>query len=115
MPFHRPIPEDKLKAGSQKAFGSQNAAGSQNAPGARPTPGLHSLVQAEKVMQIAFILPCAMLVGWGMGWCFDHFVHTHWATVVGLVLGLIAGMFSVIQTAMAAMQSLSGRADKGKK
>jgi ATP synthase protein I len=70
---------------------------------------MHSLVQAEKLMQIAFVLPCAMVLGWGLGWCVDHFLHIHWATVVGLILGLIAGMVSVIRTAMAAMNSLKGR------
>jgi ATP synthase protein I len=93
MPFHRPIPQDKLP----------------QRPGASRTPGLHSLVQAERLMQIAFVLPCAMLFGWGLGWCVDHFFHTGWATVAGLILGLIAGMVSVIRTAMAAMNSLNGR------
>jgi len=74
--------------------------------------GMQSLVQAERVMQIAFVLPCAMLFGWGLGWCVDHFLHLRWATVVGLVLGLIAGMVSVIRTAMSAMNSLSGKGGK---
>jgi ATP synthase protein I len=97
MPFHRPISrpisEDKL-------------------PGASRAPGLHSLVQAERVMQIAFVLPCAMLFGWGLGWCVDHFLHVGWATIVGLVLGLIAGMVSVIRTAVSAMNSISDRGSK---
>jgi F0F1-type ATP synthase assembly protein I len=96
MPFHRPIAEDKQPEGS----------------GPSRTPGMHSLVQAERLMQIAFVLPCAMVFGWGLGWCVDHFFHAHWATVVGLILGLIAGMFSVIRTAMSAMNSLNGRGNK---
>ncbi len=73
---------------------------------------MRSLVQAEKVMQIAFVLPCAMLLGWGLGWCVDHFLHVGWATFVGLVLGLIAGMVSVIRTAVTAMNSISDRGSK---
>ncbi|WP_263354496.1 AtpZ/AtpI family protein [Acidicapsa acidisoli] len=96
MPFHRPIPEDKLPARS----------------GDSRAPGMRSLVQAEKVMQIAFVLPCAMLLGWGLGWCVDHFLHVGWATFVGLVLGLIAGMVSVIRTAVTAMNSISDRGSK---
>jgi ATP synthase protein I len=96
MPFHRPIPEDKLPA----------------RPGHSRAPGMHSLVQAEKVMQIAFVLPCAMLLGWGLGWCVDHYLHVGWATIVGLVLGLVAGMVSVIRTAVTAMNSISDRGSK---
>jgi F0F1-type ATP synthase assembly protein I len=73
---------------------------------------MRSLVQAEKVMQIAFVLPCAMLLGWGLGWCVDHYFHCSWATVVGLVLGLVAGMVSVIRTAVTAMNSISDRGSK---
>jgi ATP synthase protein I len=74
--------------------------------------GLDSLVQAEKVMQIAFVLPCALLVGWGMGWCVDTFLHIHWAIIAGIILGLVAGMVSVIRMATAAMNSLSNRGGK---
>jgi len=70
--------------------------------------GLQSLVKAEQLMQIAFVLPCALLVGWGMGWCVDHFFHTHWGVAVGLVLGIVAGMFSAIRMAIDAMNPPSG-------
>jgi len=64
--------------------------------------GLDSLVQAEKLMQIALVLPCAMLIGWGLGWWIDHHFGVHWATVSGLIFGLIAGMVSVIRMALGA-------------
>jgi ATP synthase protein I len=66
------------------------------------TGGLASLVQAEKLMQIAFVLPCAALIGWGLGWWIDHHFGTHWATIGGLVFGLISGMVSVIRMALSA-------------
>ena len=75
-------------------------------------PGVHSLVQAEKIMQIAFVLPCAMVLGWGAGWCFDHFLHTHWGVAAGLVLGIVAGMVSAIRMAVAAMNPPSSRGPK---
>jgi ATP synthase protein I len=93
MPFNRPIPEDKSR--------SQSPRGGSG--------GVNSLVQAERLMQIAFVLPCAMIVGWGAGWCIDHFFHTSWATFTGLIFGIIAGMVTAIRMAMAAMNSLSGR------
>src|ERR1700679_793739 len=98
MPFHRPIPEDRSQSSPQS--------------GARRSKGLDSLVKAEQLMQIAFVLPCAMVLGWGAGWCFDHFLHTHWGVAVGLVLGIVAGMVSAIRMAVAAMNPPSSRGSK---
>jgi ATP synthase protein I len=68
----------------------------------RKSSGLQSLVEAEKLMQIAFLLPCAALIGWGLGWMVDHYFHSHWATLAGLIFGLVAGMVSVIRMALSA-------------
>jgi len=83
MAFNPPIPDSDRKP-------------------AKPTPGLHSLVQAERLMQIAFVLPCAALIGWGAGWWIDSRTHTHWVQIAGLILGIIAGMVSAIRMALAA-------------
>jgi ATP synthase protein I len=96
MPFHRPIPEDRQQSGSDS----------------RRSGGLDSLVKAEQLMQIAFVLPCAMVLGWGIGWTVDHYFHMHWAIAVGLVLGIVAGMVSAIRMAMAAMDPPSKRGQK---
>jgi ATP synthase protein I len=61
-----------------------------------------SMAQAERLLQIAFVLPCAMLIGWGAGWWIDHHFHTRWATLTGLVFGIVAGMVSAIRLALAA-------------
>jgi F0F1-type ATP synthase assembly protein I len=90
MPFHRPIPETRP-------------------PAEKPSGTKHSLVQAESLMQIAFVLPCAMLLGWGAGWGVDRLLHSHWATFTGLVLGIIGGMVAAIRMAMAAENSQNGR------
>ena len=74
--------------------------------------GLASLVQAEKLVQIAFLLPCAMLVGWGAGWWVDHHFHVEWATITGLVIGLIAGMVSVVRMALGAGSSSKSKGTK---
>jgi len=78
-------------------------------PGKDGPPRQNPLVQAEKLMQIAFVLPCAMLIGWGVGWFIDHHFGTHWATVAGLIFGIVAGMVSVIRTAISTMNSISTR------
>lgn len=105
MPFHRSPPEARPDA----------------KPEARPevrTRGKHSgalsgLVQAESLMQIALVLPCAMLIGWGAGWWVDDHFHSQWATLAGLVLGLVAGMVSVVRMALSA-GSVRGRNDDGR-
>ncbi len=74
-------------------------------PGSSPGKdggGLSSLVQAEKLMQIAFVLPCAALIGYGIGWWIDHRFGTHWGAIAGLIFGLISGMVSVIRMALSA-------------
>jgi len=71
-------------------------------PQRKGSGGLASLVQAERLMQIALILPCAFLIGWGGGWWVDNHFHTHWATLTGLVLGIAAGMVSAVRMALSA-------------
>lgn len=84
MPFHNPIPgrenNDKLSKGMRS--------------------GLQSVVQVEKISQIAFILPVAVLIGWlGGAWLDQHF-HQSWMTLTGFILGSIAGMTSAIKLAL---------------
>jgi F0F1-type ATP synthase assembly protein I len=87
MAYHRPIPPEQL--GDSAGKGAQKGA-------------VHALVQAESLMQIAFVLPCATLIGWGLGWWIDSHLHTGWITIVGLVVGMVAGMVSVIRMALGA-------------
>jgi ATP synthase protein I len=96
MPFHRPISDDDQPSGSNP----------------RRSGALGSLVKAEQLMQIAFVLPCAMVLGWAIGWCVDHYLHTHWGVAVGLVLGIVAGMVSAIRMAVAAMNPPANRGRK---
>lgn len=55
------------------------------------------LVEAEKLMQIALILPSAVFVGWLGGAWLDKHLHQSWIALVGMVFGGIAGMFSVFR------------------
>jgi F0F1-type ATP synthase assembly protein I len=87
MPFNRPIPK------------------STNTPD-RPG-GMHSLVEAEKLMQIAFLLPSAVLVGWGIGALAQSHWHQKWMVGAGLILGCAAGLVSVIRVAFAAERAAS--------
>ncbi len=73
---------------------------------------MSSLVQAERLMQIAFLMPCAALLGWGAGWWLDKHLHTEWLGMAGLIFGLIAGMVSAIRMALAAGNATGDAAGK---
>lgn len=62
--------------------------------------GLNTFVQAERLLQIAFVLPAAVLIGWAAGALFDKWLHTHWIYIVGLLFGAAAGLFEVVRQAM---------------
>ncbi len=84
MPYHRPIPDDKNRSNSI---------------------GFQSLVQAEKLMQIAFVLPSATIIGWLAGaWAGNHF-HVSWLAVAGVIFGCISGLVFVVRMAMDAEKS----------
>ncbi len=95
MPYNNPIPERKS---SGKAGG-----------------GLKSLVQAEKLMQIAFVLPSAMVIGWLLGAWADSKLHQSWMTVVGVIFGCISGLVYVIRLAMDAEKGIGPLDSSGKK
>ena len=96
MPYNNPVPENKTQG---KAAG-----------------GFQSLVQAEKLLQIAFVLPSAMIIGWLLGAWVDAKLHRSWITIVGVIFGCIAGLYYVIRLAMEAEKSAgkaNGRANAG--
>jgi len=64
--------------------------------------GMNTLVQAESLLQIAFVLPAAVLIGWGMGALLDKWLHTHWIYIVGLLFGSAAGLVEVVRQALRA-------------
>jgi F0F1-type ATP synthase assembly protein I len=95
MPFHRPIPERKPPFKTGKA--------------------VESWIEAEKLMQIAFLLPAAAFVGWIAGVCADRWLHQSWIAIFGVIFGCIAGLFSVIRMALAAERNspMESKAENG--
>jgi F0F1-type ATP synthase assembly protein I len=77
MPYHNPIPDDRRPK--------------------RDTGGLATLVQAEKMMQIALLLPSAAFVGWLLGAWLDKLLHQAWIGIAGIVFGGISGLVYVIR------------------
>lgn len=79
VPYHRPIPESK-----QRGKGSGL---------------LDAWIQAENLMQIALVLPCATFIGWLGGAWLDRALHQHWISLVGIVFGGASGLVYVVRLA----------------
>ncbi len=77
MPYHRPIPDP--------------------APQRKYSSGLNTLVQAEKLMQIAILLPSAAFIGWLLGAWADRAWHQSWLGLAGIVFGGISGLVYVVR------------------
>ncbi len=82
MPFHNPIPDPKPRG---KASGLVDA-----------------VVQAEKMIQVALILPCAAFIGWLAGAWLDSRLHQKWIGLAGIVFGGVSGLVYVVRLALAA-------------
>ena len=83
MPWNRPIPDSNPRG---KASGIVDA-----------------IVQAEKLIQVALVLPCAAFIGWLGGAWLDSRLHQHWIGIAGIVVGGISGLVYVIRLAMTTM------------
>ena len=59
--------------------------------------GMDSLLKAEKLTQIAFIIPVAVFVGWVLGAALDKWLHQNWIYIVGILLGAAAGFVQIFR------------------
>ena len=81
MPYHRPIPDSN--------------------PRGKGAALVDSIVQAEKMIQVVLVMPCAGFIGWLGGALLDHVLHQTWISMVGIVLGIIAGLVTAVRLAIA--------------
>lgn len=88
MPFNRPLPDSHQRG---KAAGVVDA-----------------IVQAEKMIQIAFVLPCATFIGWLAGAWLDRRLHHSWIALVGIVFGGASGLIYVVRLALATDKQVDG-------
>lgn len=94
MPYQRPIPDSNPRKKGSALVGS--------------------IVQAEKMIQIALLLPCAAFIGWLGGAWLDHVFHTTWITMAGVVFGILAGLIGAIRLTIKIAGGLgSGKNDAG--
>ena len=88
MPYHRPIPDTEQRGKSSGIVGA--------------------IVQAEKMIQIAFVLPCATFIGWLGGYWLDKHLHQSWISLVGIVFGGVSGLVYVVRLAVATDKQIPG-------
>lgn len=92
MAFNKPIPDSD----SRKS---------------KLSSGIDTLVQAEKLMQIAILLPSAAFIGWLAGaWADKHF-HQDWMSIVGIAFGGISGLVYVVRLVLTT--GTNDKSDKG--
>src|SRR5580658_4787187 len=77
MPYNRPIPDSN--------------------PRGKGGALVDSIVQAEKMIQIALVLPCAAFIGWLGGAWLDSALHQKWITLAGVTLGIISGLVAAVR------------------
>jgi len=55
--------------------------------------------QMAAYTHLGFIFPVATVAGWLFGSALDKWLHTNWLSIVGLLLGIVAGFVELIRTA----------------
>jgi ATP synthase protein I len=70
--------------------------------GKKRSETMETIVKAERLTQIAFVMPIAVLIGWGGGALLDKWLHQDWIYIVGVVFGAIAGMVEAVRQALRA-------------
>jgi F0F1-type ATP synthase assembly protein I len=58
--------------------------------------------QFAKYSEIAFIFPAATVAGLLVGVALDHWLHTNWLSIAGLLLGIIVGFVQLVRMGMSA-------------
>jgi len=57
-------------------------------------------VQLARYSEIGFIIPAAVLVGYFFGLLLDHWLHTQWIYLAGIIFGAVVGFIQMIRSAM---------------
>lgn len=51
--------------------------------------------------ELGFIIPAAVVVGYLAGFALDRWLHTRWGTIVGVLVGVVAGFVDMIRRVLA--------------
>ena len=66
------------------------------------SPKKDPLVSLARYSEIGFIIPAAILLGFFLGKLADHWLHTKWLYLVGLLFGAVVGFWQMISMAIGA-------------
>ena len=61
---------------------------------------LQSLVRIESLIQLALLLPAAVVIGWALGLVLDRWLHQHWINILGLITGAVAGFVQIFRVVL---------------
>ena len=61
---------------------------------------LQSLVRVESLIQLALLLPAAVVIGWALGLVLDRWLNQHWINIAGLILGAVAGFVQIFRVVL---------------
>ena len=61
---------------------------------------LQSLVRIETLIQLALLLPAAVVIGWALGLVLDRWLHQHWINILGLIAGAVAGFVQIFRVVL---------------
>lgn len=62
---------------------------------------LKSVVEAERLIQLALVLPASTLIGWAIGMGLDRWLGHRWISIAGLIVGAVAGFVEVFRVVAA--------------
>lgn len=62
-----------------------------------PNPDKTFWNQLARYSELAFLFPAATVAGLFIGMALDHWLHTKWLYLVGLIAGIIAGFVQLIR------------------
>ena len=61
-------------------------------------------VTVARYSEIGFIIPAAIVVGYIFGALLDHWLHTTWLSVAGLIFGVVAGFVQMVRMAISSLK-----------
>jgi F0F1-type ATP synthase assembly protein I len=71
----------------------------------RPSPAskdsaLQSFARIQTLIQLALLLPAAVVIGWALGLVLDRWLHHHWINILGLIAGAAAGFVQIFRVVL---------------
>jgi F0F1-type ATP synthase assembly protein I len=63
-------------------------------------------VTVARYSEIGFMIPASVIVGYLLGLLADHLLRTHWIYLVGIIVGAVAGFYSMIKRALASSKDV---------